>query len=174
MRRVCDEGGEQAQRARECLHDSELRHGESHRHRTGVGPGAAVRGVVDGHAVIVGREKLFRDRGLDIPAELAAPCAAWERAGHTVVLAGWDGQVRGAIAVADTIKPSAASVAADAGTDEVIAGALPAGKVAVIAGLQAQGRSVARHPERRNAAPVGDNPPGDGSQPEEQAASCLE
>lgn len=85
-------------------------------------PGLGARGVVDGHAVIVGREKLFRDRGLDIPAELA----------------------------------------------------LPADKVAVIAGLQAQGRSVARHPERRTAAPVGDNPPEDGSQPEEQAASCLE
>jgi P-type Cu+ transporter len=35
-------------------------------------------------------------------------------------------------------------------------------------------RSVARHPERRTAAPVSDNPPEDGSQPEEQAASCLE
>jgi len=70
--------------------------------------------------------------------------------GRTVVLAGWDGQARGAVAVADTVKPSAAAavvelrrlglrtvlltgdsqltaqaVAAGAGTDEVIAGALP-------------------------------------------------
>lgn len=34
--------------------------------------------------------------------------------------------------------------------------------------------ATARHPRRRTAAAVGDNPPGDGSQKEEQAASCLE
>ena len=79
-------------------------------------PGLGARGAVDRHAVIVGREKYSGTRGLDIHAELAASCAAWERAGHT----------------------------------------------------------VARHPRRRPAAPVGDNPPGDGSEPEEQAASCLE
>ena len=79
------------------------------------------------------------------------------------MLAGWDGQVRGAVAVADTVKPSAAAavaglrrlglrtvlltgdsqataqaVAAEAGTDEVIAGALPGHKVAVIRDLQAR------------------------------------
>ena len=106
--------------------------------------------------------------GLDISAELAARCVAWERAGRTVVLAGWDGQARGAIAVADTVKPSAAgavralralglrtilltgdnqatadAVAAEAGIGEVIAEAMPDGKVAVIADLQAQGRLVA-------------------------------
>ena len=73
------------------------------------------------------------------------------------MLAGWDGQARGAVAVADTVKPSAAAavaalrglglrtvlltgdsqavaetVAAEAGADEVIAGALPADKAAVV------------------------------------------
>ena len=42
---------------------------------------------------------------------MRAQCAAWERAGRTVVLAGWEGQARGAIAVADTVKPSAAAAA---------------------------------------------------------------
>ena len=113
-------------------------------------PGLGARGAVDGHDVIVGREKLLRDCGLDIPAGLAAQCVAWERAGRTVVLAGWDGQARGAVAVADTVKPSAAgavaalrglglrtilltgdnqatadAVAAEAGIGEVIAGAMP-------------------------------------------------
>ena len=48
--------------------------------------------------VIAGRDTLFRDRGIAIPAELAAQCAEWGRAGHTVVLAGWGGQPRGAVA----------------------------------------------------------------------------
>jgi len=85
-----------------------------------------------------------------------------------VVFAGWDGQVRGVLIVADTIKPTsaeairtlrgmglrpmlltgdnerAARAVADAvGIDEVIAGVLPAGKAAAVKELQAAGRVVA-------------------------------
>jgi Cu+-exporting ATPase len=84
------------------------------------------------------------------------------------VLAGWDGQVRGVLVVADTIKPTSAeavrrlrrmglrpvlltgdneraarAVAAAVGIDEVIAGVLPAGKVDAIKQLQDGGRVVA-------------------------------
>jgi P-type Cu+ transporter len=142
-------------------------------------PGLGAGGVVDGHEVIVGRARLFRDRGILIPAGLAAQCAGWERAGSTVVLAGWDGQVSGAVAVADTVKPSAAgavaglrrlglrtvlltgdseatarAVAAQAGVDEVIAGAMPGDKVAIIAGLQARGRPVAMVGDGVNDGPA--------------------
>jgi cation transport ATPase len=55
-------------------------------------PGLGARGVVDGQEVIAGRDTLFRDRGIAIPADLGGQCAAWEREGHTVVLAGWGGQ----------------------------------------------------------------------------------
>jgi cation transport ATPase len=71
-------------------------------------PGLGARGVIDGEEVIAGREKLFRDRGIMIPGDLAGQCTEWERAGRTVVLAGWGGQARGAVAVADTVKASVA------------------------------------------------------------------
>jgi cation-transporting P-type ATPase A/B/Cu+-exporting ATPase len=142
-------------------------------------PGLGVRGVVDGQEVIAGRDTLFRDRGIAIPADLAGQCAEWGRAGHTVVLAGWGGQARGAVAVADTVKASAAAavaalrglglrtvlltgdsqavaqaVAAQTGVDEVIAGALPDRKVAVIRALQARGRRVAMAGDGVNDGPA--------------------
>ena len=36
--------------------------------------GLGARGVVDGHEVIIGRAKLFADRGLEVPADLAGWC----------------------------------------------------------------------------------------------------
>ncbi len=124
--------------------------------------GLGACGLVDGHEVIVGREKLFRDRGVSIPADLAGWSDAQERAGCTTILVGWDDVIRGALAVTDTVKPSAApavaalrrlglrpvlltgdnqataeAVAASAGIGEVISGALPAAKAQVITDLQA-------------------------------------
>jgi P-type Cu+ transporter len=75
-------------------------------------PGLGARGVVDGHEVVIGREKLFRDRGIEVPRALGDQCAAWEQAGRTAVLVGWDGQARGAVAIADTLKPSAVAALA--------------------------------------------------------------
>ena len=142
-------------------------------------PGLGARGTVDGRAVVVGRETLFAEYGMTAPASMAARCRAWEEAGCTAVLAGWDGRVRGAIAVADTIKPSAAgavarlrglglhpmlltgdneatarAVAAAVGIEDVIAGTLPADKGAVIVGLQARGHQVAMVGDGINDAPA--------------------
>jgi heavy metal translocating P-type ATPase len=142
-------------------------------------PGLGARGIVDGREVTVGREKLLTEQGMAVPADLAAQCRSWERSGCTAVLIGWDGAIRGAVAVTDTVKPSAAAavarlrglglhpvlltgdneptaraVAAQAGIDEVIAGTLPADKAAVIARFQAQGHEVAMVGDGVNDSPA--------------------
>jgi P-type Cu+ transporter len=142
-------------------------------------PGLGVRAVVDGTEVIAGRPELLREHGVAVPPALAAWSTGWEAEGRTVTLACWDGQVRGAVAVADTLKPSAAAavaelhglglrtalvtgdseavatvIAAEAGIDEVIAGTLPADKVEVVRHLQAEGRLVAMAGDGINDGPA--------------------
>jgi len=142
-------------------------------------PGLGARGSVDGQDVIIGREDLFTHLGVAVPDGLSGWCAGQESSGRTVVLAGWDGAVRGAFAVADTVKPSAAAAVADlrrlglrtvlltgdsqataravgsqVGTDEVIAGALPDEKVAVLRDLQARGHRVAMVGDGINDGPA--------------------
>jgi Cu+-exporting ATPase len=107
-------------------------------------PGIGVRGVVDGHEVVVGRH---------------------ERDG---IVVSWDGVRRARLVVADAVKPTSAeavaqlralglrpvlltgddaavarAVADEVGIDEVIAEVLPAEKLDVVRRLQAEGRIVA-------------------------------
>nr|WP_030915809.1 heavy metal translocating P-type ATPase [Streptosporangium amethystogenes] len=130
--------------------------------------GLGVQGIVDGHAVLVGRPALLAEWSQQLPVELERKLQAAQAAGRTAVAAGWDGKARAVLVVADTIKPTSAeairrlralglrpvlltgdnaavarSVAAEVGIDEVIAEVLPAGKVDVVKRLQAEGRSVA-------------------------------
>ncbi|MEU7529940.1 heavy metal translocating P-type ATPase [Saccharothrix sp. NPDC042600] len=130
--------------------------------------GLGVQGVVDGHAVLVGRERLLAEWSVHLDGELAAAKAEAEGQGRTAVLVAWDGQARAVLVVADTVKPTSAeaiaglrglglkpvlltgdnaaaakAVAAEVGIDEVIAEVLPKDKVDVIARLQAEGRVVA-------------------------------
>ncbi|GGR96870.1 heavy metal translocating P-type ATPase [Streptomyces nojiriensis] len=130
--------------------------------------GLGVQGVVDGHAVLVGREQLLADWSIELPAALAKAKAAAEAAGSTAVLVAWDGAARGVLTVADAVKETsaeavsrlralgltpvlltgdnkavAATVAREVGIDEVIAEVLPQDKVDVVRRLQAQGRTVA-------------------------------
>ncbi|MFI2078684.1 heavy metal translocating P-type ATPase, partial [Streptomyces triculaminicus] len=89
--------------------------------------GLGVQGVVDGHAVLVGREKLLAmgappgpelvggpwGRVIELPVELAAAKAAAEAEGRTAVAVAWDGQARGVLTVADAVKDTSAAAIAE-------------------------------------------------------------
>ncbi|GAA3144436.1 heavy metal translocating P-type ATPase [Streptomyces rectiviolaceus] len=70
--------------------------------------GSGVRGTVEGHLVLVGRERLLADAGVEGLASVAALKAEAEAAGRTAVLVAWDGVARGVLAVADTVKDTSA------------------------------------------------------------------
>jgi Cu+-exporting ATPase len=131
-------------------------------------PGLGVHGIVDGHLVLVGRPALLAEWAIEPEPRVAASVAAAEAEGRTAVVVAWDGAVRGALTVADAVKPTSADavarlrglglepilltgdnetvarrVAAEVGIDRVIAEVLPADKAAVVAQLQGEGRSVA-------------------------------
>jgi Cu+-exporting ATPase len=132
--------------------------------------GLGVQGLVDGHAVLVGRSSLLADWSQPLPDSLAQAMASAESRGQTAVAVAWDGQARGVVTVADTVKPTSAEavqqlralgltpvlltgdnravaeqVARQVGIDpgDVIAEVLPADKVAEVKRLQAAGRTVA-------------------------------
>ncbi|MBW1603830.1 copper-translocating P-type ATPase [Streptomyces sp. JJ66] len=131
-------------------------------------PGLGVQGVVEGHAVLVGREKLLTEWAMELPPGLARARSEAEARGRTAIAVAWDGQARAVLEVADAVKDTSAeavrrlralgltpilltgdneavarSVAAEVGIEEVIAEVLPQDKVEVVKRLQAQGRSVA-------------------------------
>lgn len=130
--------------------------------------GKGVQGIVEGHAMLVGRESLLADWSHYLDADLARAKSAAEGKGMTAVAVAWNGTVRGVLVVADKIKPTsreairqlralgltpvlltgdnraaAEQVAVEVGIDKVIAEVLPQDKLDVIAGLQAEGNVVA-------------------------------
>lgn len=130
--------------------------------------GLGVQGVVDGHAVVVGRRRLLADWAQQLPAALDDAVRAAEQQGRTAVAVGWDGQARAVLVVADAVKPTshdaitqlrglglrpvmltgdneaaARTIAEQVGIDDVYAEVLPKDKVDVIKRLQADGAVVA-------------------------------
>jgi Cu+-exporting ATPase len=133
--------------------------------------GRGVTGVVEGHAVLVGRLSwLEQEWSIHAPADLLASAEAAEADGQTPVWVAWDGAARGVIVVADTIKDTSAqaiaqlralglrpilltgdntraahAVAALVGVEpqDVIAEVLPGDKVSAVKALQDNGSIVA-------------------------------
>jgi P-type Cu+ transporter len=130
--------------------------------------GRGVQGIVEGHAVLVGRESLLEEWSQHLDVDLARAKARAEAEGKTAVAVGWDGAARGVLVVADQVKPTsreaiaelralgltpvlltgdnktvAEQIGAEVGIDQVIAEVLPQEKVAVITELQSQGKVVA-------------------------------
>jgi P-type Cu+ transporter len=151
-------------------------------------PGVGVRGIVGGREVVVGRAAdaslsplygIAEQKRHGLPVELERARREAEARGQTAIAVGWDGEARGLLVVADTVKPSsreaiaelrelglrpvlltgdneatAQAVAAEVGIDEVIAEVLPDEKAATIERLQSEGRTVAMVGDGVNDAPA--------------------
>ncbi|HEX2159253.1 MAG TPA: heavy metal translocating P-type ATPase [Actinomycetes bacterium] len=141
--------------------------------------GRGARAEADGATVWVGREKLMADAGLHLPGALEEAVERLQEAGKTAVFAGWDGEVRGVLAVADTLKADAAelvarlhgmglevamltgdnartaqAIAQRVGIDRVLAEVLPDDKAGEVARLQREGHVVAMVGDGVNDAPA--------------------
>jgi Cu+-exporting ATPase len=133
--------------------------------------GRGVEATVDGVVVRVGRRDFVGAGGDELAVRTGDT--------RTVVYAGWDGEVRGAFLVADTVKSTsrqaiaalhelglttvmvtgdrpdtADAVAREVGIDRVVAGVLPGEKVDVVRRLQTEGRRVAVVGDGVNDAPA--------------------
>ncbi|MFE5186021.1 heavy metal translocating P-type ATPase [Streptomyces sp. NPDC056628] len=133
-------------------------------------PGLGVRGVVEGHTVLVGRESLLAEQESELPEELRQAREGAEAAGRTAIVVAWDGAARAVLEVADAVKETsreavarlralgltpmlltgdnrrvAQAVAREVGVaaEDVIAEVLPQDKADIVKRLQGEGRSVA-------------------------------
>jgi cation-transporting ATPase V len=141
--------------------------------------GMGLRGTVDGTVVTIGTPKLLADTGHVVPGRYEDAMADMEGRGLTSFLAGWDGEVRAAASVADSVRGGAAdvvrrlrdrgidvamltgdnrrtaeSIAAQVGIESVIAEVLPGGKADEIRRLQHSGKRVAFVGDGVNDAPA--------------------
>jgi heavy metal translocating P-type ATPase len=141
--------------------------------------GLGVVGTLDGREVVVGTAELMSERGMTGADMWSEAMQRGREAGHTTFLAGWDGHVRGVVAVADSVKDEAGAavarltelaitaemitgdhqetaerVGAAVGIDTVYANATPESKAKRVGQLQEQGTVVGFFGDGVNDAPA--------------------
>ncbi len=141
-------------------------------------PGAGASARVDGKHWLLGKVGLLEEHGIDISAATAT-IDRFQQQGKSVVLAARNGELMGAFALLDTIRPespaavtalrhrgvrammisgdnakAAGAIASQAGIEAVLAPVLPIEKSSAIERLQAEGRTVAMVGDGINDAPA--------------------
>jgi P-type Cu2+ transporter len=142
-------------------------------------PGRGAKAFVEGKIVAIGGPRLLTETKVTIPPEVEKRTTAWASDGKTVLYALAEGQILGAFAVEDEIRPEsreavselhrlgikvamitgdsktvANSVAQRIGIDEVAAEVLPVDKAAAVQRFQAGGKKVAMVGDGVNDAPA--------------------
>jgi Cu2+-exporting ATPase len=142
-------------------------------------PGRGARARVNRKSVIIGGPRLLTEGKVTVPPEVEKLTTQWSSQGKTVLYVVADGQLLGAFAVEDEIRPEsneavielhrlgirvamitgdsktvAESVARRIGIDEVAAEVLPADKASAVKRFQAGGKRVAMVGDGVNDAPA--------------------
>lgn len=141
-------------------------------------PGHGIRALIDGREVLVGTRKLMREENIDVNS-IEEDMQQFEYDGKTAMIVAVDGQLRGTVAVLDTVKATAKqaveemhqagievimltgdnkrtaeAIGREVGIDAVIAEVLPEQKAEEIRKIQQSGKVTAMVGDGVNDAPA--------------------